>query len=241
MRNADKVQALKTNLASGRMAYSASYMNQSHEAMSTEELVRYFYYSGRTLKDMMGVGSSGVAMERDMPSFSWADVDVMTDMGKQLRELNSLSLHDGQMQSFIEDIKHSETIDELKAKTKELLESILSYARLGHIDMSPITKSVEYIQSNIHKDISLLEVADYVGMSPSYFSKLFKQVQGNNFIDFMITMRMEKAIDLLEKTTQTIAQIGLEVGYQSYRYFTKVFKDHYEITPTQYRDNVKLK
>ncbi|HIS68281.1 MAG TPA: hypothetical protein IAA58_02775 [Candidatus Gallacutalibacter stercoravium] len=81
VRDAAWIQKLKGYLQAGRIAYSASCMNTSMEAMSTEQLVRYYYYSARHLKDMLGVDSSGVAMMVDNPSISWANIDIMADAG----------------------------------------------------------------------------------------------------------------------------------------------------------------
>ncbi|MNO20029.1 Exoglucanase B precursor [compost metagenome] len=80
-RDADWIRKLKERLASGRMAYASGYMNTSMEAMSTEQLVRYYYYSERYLKDMLGIAPSGVALMVDNPSMSWANIDIMADIG----------------------------------------------------------------------------------------------------------------------------------------------------------------
>lgn len=81
VRNADWVQNIKTQLEKNRLMYSASCMNTSMEVMSTEQLVRYYYYSARLLKDMLGADSSGIAMMVDNPSISWSNVDIMADAG----------------------------------------------------------------------------------------------------------------------------------------------------------------
>ncbi|SFJ57954.1 F5/8 type C domain-containing protein [Paenibacillus sp. UNC496MF] len=80
-RTADQIETLKTNIKNDRLQYPASYVNTSFEAMSTEELIRYYYFSERHLKDKLGTESSGVAIMDDNPSFSWSNVDVMADMG----------------------------------------------------------------------------------------------------------------------------------------------------------------
>lgn len=81
VRDAGWMETLKDYLKQDRIAYSASYMNSSMEVMSSEELVRYYYYSGRHLKDMLGADPSGLAMMVDNPSISWSGIDVMANAG----------------------------------------------------------------------------------------------------------------------------------------------------------------
>lgn len=81
VRSAEWVRNLAEQLEKGRLAYSASCMNTSMEVMGAEQLVRYYYYSQRLLKDILGADSSGVAMMVDNPSISWANMDVMAGAG----------------------------------------------------------------------------------------------------------------------------------------------------------------
>ncbi len=81
VRSAKWVENLKKRLEQGRLAYSSSCMNSSLEVMGTEQLVRYYYYSQRLLKDMLGADPSGIAMMVDNPSISWAAIDVMAGAG----------------------------------------------------------------------------------------------------------------------------------------------------------------
>lgn len=81
VRDADWIEKLKERLKEERIAFSASCMNSSMEVMSTEQLIRYYYYSARHLKDMLGADSSGIAMMVDNPSISWAGIDIMAQAG----------------------------------------------------------------------------------------------------------------------------------------------------------------
>jgi glycosyl hydrolase family 38 len=80
-RDADQTGRLVEALQSTRLGYSASVANSSTEAMGTEELVRYYYYSSRYLPDRLGAGSTGVVMVRDNPSLSWSNIDIFDDIG----------------------------------------------------------------------------------------------------------------------------------------------------------------
>lgn len=172
-------------------------------------------------------------------SIRFAAGEMLVNLFRQLREVKSLPVTSGVMEKFIADIRAQETFAELSDRAAELIRFILQTIALEGLSLSPVGKGVEYMKIKLDRDISLQEVADYVGMSPSYFSVLFKQEKGCNFVDFLVRLRMEMCLELLERTSLTVAQIGDEVGYRSYRYFTKVFKDYYGMTPTQFRERLK--
>ncbi|MCL6457291.1 MAG: helix-turn-helix transcriptional regulator, partial [Gorillibacterium sp.] len=165
--------------------------------------------------------------------------EMLAGLFRDLREIKSMPVNCEMMETFINEIKEKETFEELRAKVKELITFILHTISIESCTMSPVAKGIEYMRIKLGWDISLQEVAKYVGMSPSYFSTLFKQEKNCNFVEYLVRMRMERSIELLERSDMTVAQVANEIGYMSYRYFIKVFKDYYELTPTQYRDGLR--
>lgn len=99
----------------------------------------------------------------------------------------------------------------------------------------PIRIAQDYIQKNIHRQISLEEVASRACISAGYLSTLFKEKTGEGFSDYIIRMRMDKARELLCSSNQTIAEIAEAVGYADYRHFSKVFQKIMGVKPTVYR------
>lgn len=81
-----------------------------------------------------------------------------------------------------------------------------------------------YIREHYAQDISLNELADYLGMNPMYLSRLFKKEMGTNFSAYLTKVRIEKAIELLKQGDYKIYEISQMVGYQTVQYFSKVFK-----------------
>ncbi|MNV96405.1 Arabinose operon regulatory protein [compost metagenome] len=74
-----------------------------------------------------------------------------------------------------------------------------------------------------------------VRMEEHYLSRLFKQKTNESLINYVQTLRLDKAKELLAHTTQPIAEIGRSVGFPSENYFTKTFRKHFGLTPSQYR------
>ena len=101
---------------------------------------------------------------------------------------------------------------------------------------SVIERAKEYIEKNFKKDISLDEVSQEVDMSSYYFSKLFKEVSGYNFIEYVTNMRIDRAKELLSDGRLSMKEICMEVGYGDPNYFSRIFKKCVGVTPTEFRE-----
>lgn len=97
-----------------------------------------------------------------------------------------------------------------------------------------INKIKEYVQANFNKDISLESVADKVYLHSVYMSRFFKQHTGENFSDYLLSVRMANAISLLKENKYKVFEISEMVGYKSAKYFSKQFKNYTGYTPKQY-------
>ena len=96
---------------------------------------------------------------------------------------------------------------------------------------------IRYIREHYKEDVQVAELAKLVQLHPSYAGHaIFKQEVGENFSDYLSRVRMEKASELLERTTMKIYEVSGAVGISDYRYFCKLFKSHTGFTPTQYKN-----
>jgi len=100
---------------------------------------------------------------------------------------------------------------------------------------SVVKKAQAYIQENYSHDISLDDVSRAVNISPYYFSKVFKDEAGENFIEYLTRIRVEKAKELLEKPDLSIKAISSLCGYSDPNYFSRLFKKQTDMTPREYR------
>jgi two-component system, response regulator YesN len=98
-----------------------------------------------------------------------------------------------------------------------------------------IQKAVGFINDNSMNDLSLDQVADYVYLSPSYFSRLFKKEMGINFIDYLNKVRIEESKKYLNDVKMSLSDISHMVGFTDQSYYTKVFKKVEGISPGQFR------
>ncbi|MCM3131776.1 response regulator [Paenibacillus polysaccharolyticus] len=94
----------------------------------------------------------------------------------------------------------------------------------------------ELVTRDTGQDLSVKMIADRVYLHPVYLSKIYKAETGEGLGDYMIRMRMERALYLLKNTNKKIYEITSELGYQNPQYFSKMFKKHYGLTPNEFRD-----
>ncbi len=100
-----------------------------------------------------------------------------------------------------------------------------------------IKQAISYLYVHMHESVSANRTADVIGLSPNYFSALFKQKTGCSFTSFLNQLRVSKAKELLLETEYTIVDIAERVGYSDYKYFSRKFKElAADCTPNHYRN-----
>jgi AraC-like DNA-binding protein len=98
-----------------------------------------------------------------------------------------------------------------------------------------IWKARKFIEEHSAEELSLSKVAKAANISRNHLSERFKQVTGNNFVDYIARTRFEKACELLRDVDLRISEIAFAVGFQSLSQFNRVFKKLAGKSPTQYR------
>jgi AraC-like DNA-binding protein len=100
-----------------------------------------------------------------------------------------------------------------------------------------IEKTMEYMNHNFDKPITLNEVARMANMSDAAFSRFFKQRTGNTFIDSLTEIRLGHASRMLIDTTQSIAEIAYHCGFNNISNFNRIFKKKKNCTPKDFRES----
>lgn len=98
---------------------------------------------------------------------------------------------------------------------------------------------VEYMRNHYQEPISLKWAAQYVHMSESHFSRVFKEETGKCFIQYLNELRLKKAVDLLDTTELPSYLISEMVGYDNPNYFGRIFKKSIGISPTLFKKRKK--
>jgi two-component system, response regulator YesN len=97
-----------------------------------------------------------------------------------------------------------------------------------------ISEAMDHININYANDLRLKDIAEVVCISPQYFSKIFKDELGYNFIDYLTHVRIQKAKEMLKEGRLSIKEISYCVGYNDPNYFSRLFKKLEGISPTDF-------
>lgn len=95
--------------------------------------------------------------------------------------------------------------------------------------------ALDFIELNLTDDVTLESVASYMNISPHYFSKIFKRDMEVNFIQYVTSRKIERAMRLLTMSNQSIINIAYDLGFNEANYFSRVFKKNTGMTPYHYR------
>ena len=98
-----------------------------------------------------------------------------------------------------------------------------------------IRRALRYMADHYSEHLELNQVADVVGLSPSYFSTLFRQTVGVSFRDHLNGIRVEESKRLLLDKSYTLADIAISMGFPDQSYYCKVFKKIVGVTPGRFR------
>nr|WP_067298274.1 AraC family transcriptional regulator [Marinobacterium profundum] len=110
------------------------------------------------------------------------------------------------------------------------------YQRLGgEKSQHRVNLAVNYIVEHYKRDLSLEEVAEHLAMQPTYFSKFFRQATGRRFVEFINSLRITRACDLLAHSDLPITGICFDVGFTNISNFNRRFQALKGMTPSDYR------
>lgn len=105
----------------------------------------------------------------------------------------------------------------------------------GEQSTRPIRMAQLYVEEHYTEAVKLQEVAEYVGLAPSYLSSLFKKQVKKSLVEYLTYIRIQNAKQLLIDRNRNIADIADEVGFVDEKYFIKRFKKVTGLTPNEYR------
>ena len=139
--------------------------------------------------------------------------------------------------------------EEVLAESGKNMESAIAYAKKmisqaieirdqnsGNKNRSILKTAVDFIDSHyMDEEISLNTVANVANVSSNHFSALFSQNMGQTFIEYLTSLRMNKAKELLRCTGMRSSEIAGEIGYKDAHYFSYLFKKTQGMTPSDYR------
>lgn len=112
----------------------------------------------------------------------------------------------------------------------------MSALRKSKILSKQVVLCVNYIFENLHKKITVSELAEHTGLNASYLSRLFKKETGVSVSEYVITKKIAAAKSMLKYTDTPISEIAEMLAFASQSHFTRTFRTLEGITPKKYRD-----
>ena len=105
--------------------------------------------------------------------------------------------------------------------------------------LGEIESAIRFFSANYHYSIEIKQYAESHLMSSYWFSQKFKKVTGCSPAQYLINLRMANAMNLLDNTDYTVAQVAMAVGYENTQYFHRLFRKHTGMTPNDYKQRNK--
>jgi len=138
-------------------------------------------------------------------------------------------------------VEHLSIIWGAEFKSNDINEMLKKMKRLfmeKHMKEDPrediILQIRKYVDGNYMDDVSIERMGVVFGVTPTYLSRIFREKTGEKYIDYVTGIRMKKAEELLETQKYSIRRVSEQVGYSSEKYFSRLFKKHFGVSPSQY-------
>ena len=132
-------------------------------------------------------------------------------------------------------IEQAQTLEEIQNFFKRELQSI-GEPKEEDTNIAVVQKIQQYIADHYSdKELSVKVLADFVYLTPTYLSNLFKKSTGYTIGQYLLDIRIEAAKQLLRNPEYKLYQVATMVGYEDSNYFTKIFKKKTDMTPSEYR------
>ena len=130
-----------------------------------------------------------------------------------------------------------QSLQEIRQKIIEMVMECVSTESVADANArSKIQMAIGYIQEHFAENLTVNVLAEHYGMSPNYFSSMFKKEMSRSAVNYITELRINQARELLYHSELSVVDISKKVGYEDSPYFFRVFKKYLGMTPLQYRE-----
>ncbi len=139
--------------------------------------------------------------------------------------------------------RNTENLDDIYSFSiwlKEVLDDFISTVISTRKKLGQVNRAIEYIKQNLDKKLLLSDIASYVAMSESRFSHIFRQETGTSFPEYVNSVKIEKAKEMIAQGSDSLTEIASNLCYYDQSYFTKTFRKYVGMTPRQYFKKIHM-
>lgn len=122
--------------------------------------------------------------------------------------------------------------------TRDLIKGTMEKSSYSREVVDCVMKAIQIIHEEFDQQITAIGLARRVNLSRSYFSQCFKIITGKPFNDYIREFRIRKAMEYLRHSAKTVHWIAENVGYMDEKYFSRIFREHTGMLPSEYRLHV---
>ncbi|WP_227793384.1 response regulator [Paenibacillus guangzhouensis] len=199
------------------------------------------------IRDMDGMKRVLADIKDNFGARSIEPTSLMHELKVCLRELAfAASVRLDEAEAIYEYIEQARTFDDVLALTERLIiamamlhdkqEKKQGRGTLAGSSEPKLHQIQHFIEQHLADSITSIDIARYLYLNPSYFSRYFKRMTGSNFTDYVHQYKMNIASKMLKTSGQTLEEIALALGYSDRTYFSKVFKKYMGVTPSEHKN-----
>ncbi len=206
-----------------------------------------FRLESRLIKELEGLEEKGLLLTIDELFDEFQKNKVPFDIVKKICEniLVTINIHLDSIGCNLGDILRKDSVlenylskvtdkTEIKDELVKILCAIVEH-KSKHSNRKIVDQIKEYIEKHLYEDITLASIAAKFYLNSAYLSQLFKAETGENYVDFLMKIRIEKAKKLLKDKNLKIQEISELVGYTDSKYFGQLFKKQVGMLPSEYK------
>lgn len=193
-----------------------------------------------------------IAISEELFCYMKMQIDTLPDIIKNIYfELNVFLLQKMENNFSMQEIGNPSNYSWIKFNSFEtindchsyLLENIYAYYNReeeAFHDNQNVSKVVKFIRSNLTNSmLSIKDIADAAGLTPQYMTIIFKKRTGITVGQYLKNCRLSYSEELLRNTDLSLNEIAARSGYTDENYWSKVFRKHYDTTPSEYRKRLQ--
>jgi len=150
---------------------------------------------------------------------------------------NATTRDDGKLPNSNDLLERSNTYDDLTVQLSQVYGDVMERKKNGCMTPRQIANSaIAFFRANVHRNISMTDVATKLGVSPSYVHRILRAALGSPPMEYYTNLKIEEAKHLIELyPDRMLKDIAKSLGFQDQHYFSRVFKSHVSLSPVEYR------
>lgn len=161
--------------------------------------------------------------------------DMISTMIRTIDEVLDGDKNDFYETNAIERLVACESVQDIKENIIKLLTEVCGYMK-SRTEGSLVARVTSFVEANyMDASLNVNAIAASIGMNAAYLSTVFKEQSGQRLLDYINTVRVRHACELLLKTNSTLEEVASQTGFVSQQTFTRVFKKYRGVTPNVYR------